>query len=66
MVGSYRECFVKELEKKKVQHKVDERNRRYKLEIYHKTFPKFVFGSLINTKTSSQDEEAETRLNGTA
>jgi hypothetical protein len=60
------EYFVKELEKNLAQHKVDERSLRYKLEIYHKKFPEFVYGSLTNTKTSSQDEETKRGPSGTA
>jgi len=32
---------AKELEKNLVQHKVDEKNLKYKLEIHQKKFPKF-------------------------
>jgi hypothetical protein len=53
------------LEKNLAQHGVDERILRYKLEIYHKKFLKFVCGSPTSTKTSCQDEEAEVGPNGT-
>jgi hypothetical protein len=33
---------TKELEKNLVQHKIDERNLKYKLEIYQRKFPNFV------------------------
>jgi hypothetical protein len=33
---------TKELEKNLVQHKIDERNLKYKLEIYQRNFPNFV------------------------
>jgi len=36
------EYFRKELEKNLVQHKVDERIMRYKLEAYQKNFPNFI------------------------
>ncbi len=59
------EYFVKELEKNLAQHRTNERNLRYKLEIYQNFFPKFVYGNSISTKTSGQDEEVEARFNGT-
>jgi hypothetical protein len=59
------EYFAKELEKNLAQHRANERNLKYKLEIYYIFFPKFVFGNPISTKTLSQDEEAEARPNGT-
>jgi hypothetical protein len=45
------------------QHKVDARTYRYKLEMYPKNFPNFVYGNPTSTKTSSQDEENEARPN---
>jgi hypothetical protein len=57
--------FVKELEKNLAQHRVDEKNLKYKLEIYFKKFLKLVCGSPTSTKTSSQDEEAKARPSGT-
>ncbi len=59
------EYFVKELEKILAQHKVDEKNLVYKLEVYQRNFPNFVCGSLTNIETLGQDEENETRPNGT-
>ena len=47
------------------QHKAHERSIRYKLEIYQKTFLKFVCGNLTSTKMSSQDEKTKAKLNGT-
>jgi UDP-2,3-diacylglucosamine pyrophosphatase LpxH len=60
------EYFSKELEKNLVQHIIDEKMHKYKLEVYQKTFPDFVCGSLTNTQTSSQNEENEIGPNGTA
>ncbi len=53
--------FAKELEKNLTQHRVDERNIRYKLEIYQNFFPNFVYGNPTSTKTSDQDEKAKAR-----
>ncbi len=44
------EYFVKELEKNLVQHRVDERTLKYKLEVYQKNFIDFVYGNPINTE----------------
>jgi hypothetical protein len=33
---------AKELEKNLVQHKIDEKNLKYKLEMYQRNFPNFV------------------------
>jgi hypothetical protein len=43
------ENFTKKLEKNLAQHKVDERNLMYKLEIYQKKIPEFVYGSPTST-----------------
>jgi hypothetical protein len=43
-----KEYFIKELEKNLVQHRVDERILRYKLEAYKNIYPNFICGSLIN------------------
>ncbi len=51
---------TKELEKNLAQHKVDERNFRYKLEIY-----KVCCGSPTNIKISGQVKEIEARPSGT-
>jgi hypothetical protein len=59
------EYFAKELEKNLAQHRANEKNFRYKLEIYQKKFLKFVYGSLRSIETLSQNEEAEVRPNGT-
>jgi hypothetical protein len=61
-----KEQFVKECEKNLIQHRTNERNLKYKLEIYQKEFPKFICGSPINTKASCQNEETKTRPSGTA
>ncbi len=60
-----KEYFAKELEKNLAQHRANEKNFRYKLEIYQKKFLKFVYGSLRSIETLSQNEEAEVRPNGT-
>jgi hypothetical protein len=59
------EYFPKELEKNLTQHKIDERSLRYKLKIYQKKFPYFVYGNLTSIETLGQDEEIEIGLNGT-
>jgi hypothetical protein len=56
---------AKELEKNLAQHRVDERNLMYKLEIYQRNFLNFVCESPTSTETSSQDEETKTRRSGT-
>ncbi len=61
-----KEYFPKELEKNLAQHRTIERTYTYKLEVYYKTFPNFVCGSLISIKASNQDEENEARPSGTA
>jgi hypothetical protein len=60
------EYFTKELEKNLAQHRTDERILKYKLETYQKNFPNFIYHNSISTKVSNQDEETETRPNGTA
>ncbi len=60
-----KEYFAKELKKNMVQHKTNERSVKYKLEIYYRNFPKFVYGSLTSRKTLGQDEENEARPSGT-
>jgi hypothetical protein len=54
-----KEYFTKELEKNMVQHRANERNLRYKLEIYYNFFPEFVYGNPTSRETLSQDEEVE-------
>jgi len=54
-----KEYFAKKMEKNLAQHRINERILRYKLEIYHKIFPEFVYGSLTSTETLTQDEEAQ-------
>jgi hypothetical protein len=60
------EYFTKELENNIVQHKVDERIIRYKLEAYQKKIPNFICGSLISIEVSGQDEVIKARPNGIA
>ncbi len=48
------EYFTKELQKNLVQHKVDKRIMRYKLEAYQKNFPNFICGNPTSTKVSNQ------------
>jgi hypothetical protein len=52
------------LEKNLTHHKANEKNLRYKLEIYQKKIPKFVCGNPTNTETLGQDEEAKVRPSG--
>jgi hypothetical protein len=59
------EYFTKELEKNLVQHGADERILRYKLETYQKNFPNFSYGNPTSIEVLGQDEESETRPNGT-
>ncbi len=47
------------MEKNLVQHKVDEKILRYKLEVYQKTILDFVCDNPTNTKASNKDEEVE-------
>jgi hypothetical protein len=58
-----KENFAKELENNLTQHGADEKNLRYKLEIYQRNFPKFVYGNPTSTEISGRDEEIETRPN---
>ncbi len=60
------EYFTNKLKKNMAQHKVDETTLRYKLEVYQKNFPDFIYGNPTSTKVSSQDEETEARPSGTA
>jgi hypothetical protein len=48
-----KEYFTKELEKNLVQHRVNERIMKYKLEAYQKNFPIFICGSPTSTEVSS-------------
>jgi hypothetical protein len=57
---------AKELEKNLAQHRVDERNLMYKLEIYQKKFLDFIYGTPASIKASCQDEEIEIGPNGIA
>ncbi len=61
---STNEHSTQELEKNMVQHRTNKRIMRYKLEAYQKNFPNFIYGNLINTKVSGQDEEIKVRPNG--
>ncbi len=45
-----KEYFKKKLEKNIAQHKVDKRILRYKLEVYQKNFPNFIYGSPTSTE----------------
>ncbi len=45
-----KEYFTKELEKNLVKHKAYEKKLRYKLEIYQKNFPNFIYGNPTSTK----------------
>jgi hypothetical protein len=59
------EYFVKELEKNMAQHRIDERIFMYKLKVYQRNFLDFVYGSPTSTKTSSHNEDNETKPNET-
>jgi len=59
------EYFTKELEKNLAQHKANEKILRYKLEVYQKNFPEFIYGNPTSIEESGQDEEIETRPGGT-
>jgi hypothetical protein len=59
------EYFTKDLEKHLVQHKVDEKIMKDKLEAYQKNFLDFICGSLTSIEVLGQNEEIETRPNGT-
>jgi hypothetical protein len=59
------EYFTKELEKDLVQHKVDERILRYKLETYQKNFLEFIYDNPRSKEVSGQDLENEVRPNET-
>ncbi len=54
-----KEYFTRELEKNMVQHRANERIMRYKLEVYQKNFPNFVYGNSISIKALNKDEEVE-------
>ncbi len=53
------EYFAKELEKNLTQHKVDENNLKYKLEIYQKKILDFVCGNPTSIKAFGQFEETK-------
>jgi hypothetical protein len=64
MVGSCRRKLCKRVGENFTQHGVHEKNLRYKLEIYQRNFPKFVYGNPTSIDTLSQDEEIEIGPNG--
>jgi len=53
------EHFAKELENNLVQHRVDERFLKYKLEVYQKNFPNFIYGNPTSTEALNKDEETK-------
>jgi hypothetical protein len=53
------------LEKNLVQHTVDERILRYKLEVYQKNFLDFICGSPTSIEVSGQDEDTKAGLSQT-
>ncbi len=59
------EYFTKELEKNLVQHKVNERILRYKLEIYQKNFLDFICRNPTSIEVLGQDEEIKVGPSGT-
>ncbi len=54
------EYFGKELEQNLAQHKAYEKSFKYKLEIYQKKIPEFIYESPTSIETFNQDEEIET------
>jgi hypothetical protein len=56
------EYFTKELEKKLVQHKADEKILRYKLEAYQKNFLDFIYGSPTSKKVLGHNKEIKQGL----
>jgi hypothetical protein len=54
------------LEKNLAQHRVDEKNMRYKLEAYQKNFLDFICGSPTSIEVSGQNEKIETWADGIA
>ncbi len=58
--------FTKELEKNVAQHKTNERILKYKLEVYQKYFPDFIYGSPTSREVLGQDEETKARPSGIA
>jgi len=59
------EYFAKELEKYLAQHRVDEKNLKYNLEIYQKKFLDFAYGSPTSTKALGQFEDIKAEPNET-
>jgi hypothetical protein len=59
------EYFTKELEKNLIQHRVDEKKFKYKLETYQKKKNYFICGNPTSTKASGQDEETKVGPSGT-
>jgi hypothetical protein len=59
MVGGCRRAFCKGVGNNLAQHRVDERFFRYKLEVYQKNFPNFVYGNPTSTEASNKDEETK-------
>ncbi len=47
------EYFAKELEKNLAQHRFNQRILRYKLEVYQRNFPIFVYGNPTNMEALS-------------
>ncbi len=64
--GKLQRNICKEVGEDLAQHRVDERNFKYKLEIYQKKNPKFLYGSPTNIESLSQDEENKIGPNGIA
>jgi hypothetical protein len=53
--------FTKELKKNLVQHRTDGKLLRCNLEACQMNFLNFIWGNLISTEVSGQDEEIESR-----
>ncbi len=60
------EYFTKNFFLNLAQHRANERILRYKLEVYQKNFPNFIYGSPTSTEVLCQDEETNVRPNGIA
>jgi hypothetical protein len=60
-----KEYYTKELEKNLAQHRANEKIMKYKLEVYQKSFPNFVYGNPTSIEALDKDEEAKVWPKGT-
>jgi len=60
------EYFIKIFFLNLAYHRANERILRYKLEVYQKNFPYFIYGSPTSTEVLGHDEETNVRPNGIA